>query len=188
MCSLHKRLKSETADLHEILDGSLSMGGFVRPGVYSRFLAMHASVLPDLENHLRNTVEYRSLDRWEDRFRTHALRDDLELMREPFPSGRQLSFSASPGTAAGIAYVVEGSRIGGTFLHRQLSDAYGDRIPASFLLHGKGCSYWPSFLKWLSERDATRTYQEAAVRSARKTFEYYLNVSKEQQQVEALCQ
>ncbi|MGV0910975.1 biliverdin-producing heme oxygenase [Martelella sp. FOR1707] len=162
-------LRNNTSDLHERLDRAVSRTPFASPQGYQRFLLMHARVLPEAERWLAAQPLYATLPG--DRLRTAALARDLDALALSMPAGDCVADNSS--SVAGLAYVLEGSRLGARYLLGQLAKA-GAPYPVAFLRHGEGEDHWKTFRVWLSAQPATQSAVATAVTSARALFDAYL--------------
>jgi len=169
-----ERLRAETAEAHEDLDRRHEGGQFVRMEDYGRFLEAQARIFPAAEDHLAASAEFRTLSDWSERLRAQALMSDLKALGRPDPTPIAFRFHDRPGVAAGIAYVLEGSRLGGKLIARKLEQAGLGDAPVAFLTQGADRRFWPSFTRWLESREADETYAEDAAAAARATFSLFL--------------
>jgi len=106
-----------------------------------------------------------------------ALQADLAGLGTPAISDPRAAGIDSPTSPRllGIAYVLEGSRLGAQYLAR---DAAASRDPVvhgnmRFLTHGMGRRLWPTFLDVLESRVDAAT-ADAAAQAARQTFDLFL--------------
>jgi len=172
-------LRAGTTHLHRRLDNAVSRQPFATRSGYGRFLLMHVRVLPSAERWLVRTAAFKSLPQFADRLRSAALLQDLEDLGLAVPEERDMSFLNDGLSAAGICYVLEGSRLGSAHLCSVLHKS-GTDFPTAFLRHGAGCGFWRSFLDWLAKQDESPAAAERAVRSAQQLFEAYLVALEEQ--------
>jgi heme oxygenase len=109
---------------------------------------------------------------WPSRRRSAVLQADLGGLAilapevAPTPLPRTLSGAEAPG----LLYVLEGSRLGGQVLLRQVLASPDPLVRgnAGFLQHGAGLRLWPSFATWLGTRPASD--HAAAIRGAQRAF------------------
>lgn len=163
-------LREATDASHRSLDAALSRFDLSDAGDYRRFLAIHAMVLPPLEGALARADFERSCRGWRDSGRGRALRKDLVgLGIEPVVL--RIVPRVSVAGAWGVAYVLEGSRLGGKILARRVA-AGGEPLAignARFL----SCASilpWPRFVERLEEALASRCDLGAAIEGARMAF------------------
>lgn len=164
------RLRAGTSEAHAALDRAHGGGDFPDLESYGVFLDSQARVFPAAEIALAASEEFRTMPDWRDRLRTPALMRDLARLDRPPPEPMALELDHRPGAAAGLAYVLEGSRLGGRLISRRLAVANLAGAPVEFITHGEDRRFWPSFMTWLSQRDADAAYAQAAVETARATF------------------
>ncbi len=74
------------------------------------------------------------------------------------------------GGAPGLLYVLEGSRLGGQVLLRQVLASPDPMVRgnARFLRHGEGLRLWSGFVAWLAARPMSES--EAAIQGALAAF------------------
>ena len=158
---VHAALRAATRDEHERLD--TMMGGFdlADRASYQDFLCAHAMALPAIETALDDAGFADRLEDWPERRRGAALAADLAALGGAMPE--PLVPPALSGTAAqwGAAYVIEGSRLGGKFLARQV----GADLPKAYLGAPQAGGGWRRFLDGL-DRAVTSPRQIAEAREA----------------------
>jgi heme oxygenase len=139
-------LRASTREAHETLDGLFGRFDLGVALDYSAFLTAHAMALPALEAALDEAGMATMLDDWTTRRRGPALAADLAALGAPFPDPLPVSALAGAPAAWGTAYVLEGSRLGGAMLSRQI----GDGLPRSYLGTAQAPGAWRTFLERLS--------------------------------------
>ena len=169
-------LRHATQALHARLDSRLPLG-FENPTLAD--YATHLCVLRDWHQAL---VPWLS--------RTASTAGSLTLLAQDiedcppcrFPAAYlqaadlALLLQADDGSEAfcwGIAYVLEGSRLGGQVLYRRLHERLAPH-PLRYLQHGTGGPSWPDTLKALRTQLASPSSQTAACRGAVAAFELLL--------------
>ena len=167
---LHACLKAGTAAWHERVDASLSRLDLARGEDYARFLSLHERTTLPIEHELEDAGIGQVLADWPARRRSAALLADMEVMRIPH-SALRLDMGPLRGLAqlAGAAYVLEGSRLGGRILARQVAEGY----PAAFLSHGAEARLWGSFLDWMDTLQLSPRETGEAVETAKHVFRLY---------------
>jgi len=171
----HRALRDATAGAHDRVDAAF--GGFDltdRTG-YRAFLMAHAEVVLPLEAALPGE---RVVADWPERKRGHLLREDLALLRHagenrgPEPQATS-SITLGPGfhrddvhSVAGTLYVLEGSRLGGRFLARQLPLGF----PRAYLDAHQRAGAWQALLQRLDGLLRDVTALDAALVAADATF------------------
>lgn len=100
--------------------------------------------------------------------RLGLLRDDMAALDAPWPEPLPLANDDAPGFGWGVAYALEGSRLGGAMLSRQV----GDGFPTGYLgaVHGRG--EWKAFQHALDRAAAEggQGWLDDAVQGARSAF------------------
>ncbi len=164
---LHAQLRAATSGLHEAVERGFAHLDLAEPADYARFLALQAAAILPLEAALDQAGIAGLLPDWAARRRADALLGDLATLGDP--KRPLLTFAARPGgEAMGVAYVLEGSRLGGAILARRLPAG----APDGFLRHGRQQGLWPGFLARLAmlpEQEA-----EAAETGACRAFRLFL--------------
>ncbi|MGD1877761.1 MAG: biliverdin-producing heme oxygenase [Kiloniellaceae bacterium] len=176
---LRSVLRAATAPDHARLDRAVSTLDLSVPQDYRDFLQLHAAVLLPLERWLVDNAVADDLPDWPERSRGAALLDDLgNLQMQPATACslsfdlRPFSFDNSLAVKAGMLYVLEGSRLGGRLLLRQVQ-AGPAGFPTAFLEHGVETKLWPSFTVWLARLPREEGFVTAAVASAQAVFLLY---------------
>lgn len=80
---------------------------------------------------------------WPQRRRRQALAADLAELGVPFPDVEPSTLPDDPAAITGALYVIEGSRLGGRFLARQV----GEGLPRRYLSPGERPPSWPALLE-----------------------------------------
>ncbi|WP_158285663.1 biliverdin-producing heme oxygenase [Pseudohoeflea suaedae] len=175
---LLERLRAETAEAHDELDSAHDGGAFAGLAAYGRFLEAQARIFPVAEAALAASGEYRTLPDWDRRFRADALIADLATLGIAPPQSMPFELQDRPGAATGLAYVLEGSRLGGKLIARKLAQAGLHDAPTSFIAHGADQRFWQSFTAWLANRHPDEAFGDAAVASARTAFALFLEATR----------
>lgn len=171
------RLKSATDPVHKRLDADLSGFDLSDVAQYGRFLLVQARALPPIEDALaaaddRSGFDVSSFGRAPAR-RSEALFADLEGLSVAPPA--PLSIEPFGGAEAwGVAYVLEGSRLGGRVLARRAVEGGHDRVASNmrFLAATPSVS-WRGFLERMEEALATVQDVERATVGARMAFDAF---------------
>ena len=141
-------LRSATVSCHDRVDAAFSVFDLAGAYGYAAFLAAQAAALIPVEQAIEEAGIEAVLPDWKQRTRRLALcRDLARLGQSPAPS---VIFVAPDGPAAmlGMAYVLEGSRLGGAVLLRRVLGG-PHPMPSTateYLRHGAGSGLWQSFL------------------------------------------
>lgn len=157
----HAALRSRTRADHEAVDAAFAHHDLGDRDGYAGFLTTHARVLPALEAALDPAAR---LDGWTGR--TGALLADLHALDLPVPA--PLPVHLPPGDAArwGAIYVLEGSRLGGLFLARQV----GEGLPKAYLSAAHRQGGWQHILAAIEDAAQGPDWLEDAVHGARQAF------------------
>jgi heme oxygenase (biliverdin-IX-beta and delta-forming) len=156
----HKALRAATAEAHERVDAAFAGFDLADRESYARFLQAHAEVVWPLEA----TVPGEQLTPdWEARKRGALIREDLAFLRDVAPQDTPAMPAPAPtdwdlASLAGTLYVLEGSRLGGKFLARQLPPDF----PRAYLDSDQPAEKWRNLL----DRIDTILYDAAALQSA----------------------
>lgn len=163
--SFVQMLRLATAADHQAVDDRY--GGFRLDDAadYRAFLQAHARALPAVEAVLRGDPD---LPAW--RPRTGLLAGDLSAIGGAMP--RSLRFDAPTSAARwGALYVIEGSRLGGQLLARNVPAG----LPSTYLSARHLPGEWRTLLATIEAQAAAEsdTWREAAVHGARACFALY---------------
>ena len=164
-----ERLRDATSAAHRDLDAQLSSFDLTEFSGYRRFLWASAGALLPLEAALMDAGVTRLFPDWPERARSAAILADLDRLG----SAVDVSVPVKPLTRSGVMgtmYVLEGSRLGATFLLKIAADAGDPRIAeaTAYLRHGAGQRLWQSFLSRLAREPSCD--EDEAVDSARAAF------------------
>jgi len=171
---LRQQLKDATADAHRELDRAYSAFDLVTVSGYRQFLEASAAALLPLEAMLARAGVGQIMTDWPQRSRSAAIRNDLRLV-----DGRcealELDGMLSRHGVLGVAYVLEGSRLGAKVLLARLAAADHRILGASaYLRHGSGLPLWRDFLALLAhEEPATQRELAEAIDGARFAFNMF---------------
>lgn len=159
-------LRETTRAAHERVDAAFARFDLADRDRYAAMLVAHARALPAAEAAMAGDA---TLPDW--RPRTPLLVADLsDLDRDP-PPVLPLTVPGGQAGLAGLAYVVEGSRLGGVLLARQV----GEGLPCRYLsaAHRKG--EWRALLGWLDRAETAggAAWIEAALAGAAAGFALY---------------
>ncbi len=170
--SMRQLLRDATREAHRRVDACFGRFDLASPRGYRDFLAVHGAVLPGCEASLEASGAAVLIADWPRRRRAAALLDDLAHVGAAGSTHPTALRRLSPAELFGIAYVLEGSRMGGAVLARQV-EANMDpdcRVATRYLRHGAGQGLWPSFLAALEASDPVRADPDAVVAAASATF------------------
>lgn len=149
---LRALLRQATSDAHRRLDTGWGNHDFAKRQDYEAFLAAMAAALVLLEADLDLAAPGAVPPDWSERRRSGAILTDLAALGRPAPPAPTSARAPARAEAAGMLYVLEGSRLGGQLLlRRTLASSDPDvRDNTRFLRHGEGRRLWPSFTAWLA--------------------------------------
>ena len=191
MPDVRKALQTATAHLHAEVDSALPLAS---PTATLTDYREHLTVLLDWMTGLQPA--HPALSGWLDTHRERLQRDldvcaallpddpcaapveTLPARLEAAPAGVMAPAAAAGNTAGdwGVAYVIEGSQLGGQVMYRRLAEALAPH-PLGYL-RGAGSANgrtWPAFLADLRLHVITPVQQEAACRGAVQAFESLLH-------------
>ena len=128
MADVHAILRRETRAEHDRVDAAFSRFGLSGPD-YARFLAAQARAYQPVEAALEDTVVARVVPGWRAHRRADALRADLAALGMRAVASLAAPSLPTDAHALGAWYVLEGSRLGGALLARQVAPG----LPRAFL-------------------------------------------------------
>lgn len=165
-------LRAATDAAHRRLDAGFAAHDLTRRDDYGTFLsAMHGPFL-QIEAWLDGADPADLPPDWPARRRSDALNADLRALAIAAPDAvlAPLAPTLAGAEAPGLLYVLEGSRLGGQVLLRQVLASPDPvvRENARFLRHGTGTRLWPSFVAWLCTRPTDG--HADAIRGAQRAF------------------
>ena len=163
-------LRSITANAHARLDAQLGALDLASLAGYRLFLEASAAALLPLEADLTAARVAEIFPDWELRSRKAAILSDLVRIggqMEPLPFRHPLDF----GGVLGTMYVLEGSRLGARVLLNTVKHSTDPQVlhATTFLRHGAGHHFWPSFLAVL-ESQAAADHEASAIDGAVRAF------------------
>lgn len=159
-------LRDATGAAHEAVDAAFGAHDLAVPGAYRRFLLAHARALPVAERAMAALPFARTLPT-----RAPLLEADLADLDVAAPEPLTFAPGDDEATLWGVLYVVEGSRLGGALLARQVPPD----LPCRYLgaVHGSG--QWRAIRAGLDEAAAGEDADWTArmVAGALATFSLY---------------
>lgn len=172
--SLRSTLRSGTAEAHARLDACFGRLDLQKLSDYSRFLTAQAAALLPLETALLASGVERLFPDWASRARSQALRADIACLGGRPPVVPPLP-RLEPDAMLGIAYVLEGSRLGARFLLRRVLRSPDRRVAGNtaFLSHGAGSDLWQTFLDMLEREGRALRDTTMAIAAARRAFSLF---------------
>ena len=170
------QFRQETASLHKKLDQSINQYSIQSSFGYRRFLTIHAAIIPSVEVWLQSQPDFKTMPDWEHRPRARALFDDMTKLGIKNSPAANMSFLNDTSSVFGICYVLEGSRLGSSYLKSLVKSSVSSNA-TSFLDHGQGSPYWKTYLAWLEQKDYSASVAERAAEDAKNLFQAYLDIS-----------
>jgi len=170
MLAVRTRLRAATAPAHAEVDQIFSRFDLSSQAGYRDFLAAHAEALLPVEAWLDSHAPGVIAD-WPSRRRAQFLADDLAVLGLTTPTAAAAPFTSisHPAAVIGILYVVEGSRLGGRVLARQVPSD----LPATYLSPHPNAPSWPGLMQRLDEIVRDEISEEIAIAAALQTFERF---------------
>jgi heme oxygenase (biliverdin-IX-beta and delta-forming) len=201
--SVHKALREATADAHAAVDAAFAGFDLTDRADYARFLRAHAEVVLPLEADLPGA---RVTADWDSRKRGGLLREDLAQLPKPAPTSRHPRAGGDPESQAassltldprlrgddrqestwtnaqiaGTLYVLEGSRLGGKFLARQLPLGF----PRAYLDADQRAEKWQQLLSAIDSLLRDPAAFGTAVEAAFGTFAAFERSASQWREVE----
>jgi heme oxygenase len=163
------RLRAATKANHEAVDAAFGRFQLTDAAAYGAFLTAHARALPAVEAALADIPGIPPL-----RPRTPLLRDDLSGLGVPTPEPLPLPIPTDSATAFGMAYVIEGSRLGGGMLARQVPAG----LPHAYLAATHLSGEWRAFGQALDAAAGDDAWTERAIAGARHIFDLYAEAAR----------
>ncbi|MFV0623426.1 biliverdin-producing heme oxygenase [Sphingomonas sp. ac-8] len=176
---LSKRLRDQTQDTHQRLDGTImAADAFATREGYARFVAMQWLFHRDIEALYRHPALATSVPDLATRSRIEAIERDLADLGQPLPA-TDAPPRFAPGEPVDVAqalgwlYVAEGSNLGAALLRKEaaklgLSDAHGARHLAP-TAEGPA-EHWRRFTARLDAALETEAEERRAVAGAEAAF------------------
>lgn len=159
-----QQLRAATAADHDSVDAAFGGFDLADRADYGRFLTAHGRALPAVEAALRGAAGLPEL-----RPRAPLIARDLAALGLAMPTPLPFSLAPSLATQFGAAYVIEGSRLGGGVLVRQVDPA----LPRAYLSATHLAGEWRAFLAGLERAAEGPHWIAAAIMAASATFALY---------------
>ena len=169
---IRETLKAATAPAHRALDECLGQFDLTTIAHYRRFLQASAAALLPLEQALERAGVAGMVDDWAERRRSEAIRADVAALHGSIaPVALSMPALDRP-SVLGALYVLEGSRLGASYLLRVVAASADPRARGAtrYLRHGAGKGLWRSFLGQLAQEPVTSSNQVRMIASAREVF------------------
>jgi len=162
-------LRAATAAEHARVDTLFSRYDLRTPDGYGRFLKAQAAAFLPVEAALDEAGTERWLCDWPKRRRGMLLEADLRDMGITVPEPLPPPAIVDAGSAMGCAYVLEGSRLGGAVLKRDLPVD----VPRRFLDAHQEPGSWRKLLANMDSLLYEAAQIDAAVGTAKEVFERF---------------
>lgn len=146
---------------------------------YTQFLCVHARVVPALEQALERAGIEGLLPDWSARNRSNLLELDLRDLGSSTPHPLPAPTFGTEAELWGAAYVLEGSKLGGSFLVKQVPD----HLPSRYLAHmgPKG-----AIRQFMDQLDGITVDEDKAVEAASHVFSLFRTAVEKQWSLRAL--
>ncbi|WP_343527949.1 biliverdin-producing heme oxygenase [Sphingomonas sp.] len=157
-------LRDRTGPAHEAVDAAYGRYRLDDRESYAAFLIAHARALPAVEAWLADRAiafPWRS--------RREALAADLAVLGRPMPDPLPFALPDDDAAGWGALYVIEGSRLGGVMLARQVEEG----LPRRYLESGFGPGEWRQFRQALDAAAVDQAWIARAVTAAEQVFALY---------------
>lgn len=165
-----QHIRAATATDHDAVDAAFGMVDFTDAASYGSFLMAHARALPAVEEALAGCTTLPPL-----RPRWPLLAADLRALALDAPALLPFGAPASAAAAFGVAYVFEGSRLGGGMLARRV----GKTLPTGYLGATHRPGEWRLLLAALDQSATGEDWIAEASAAARATFDLYRRAASE---------
>lgn len=174
--SLRTHLRTETAQLHALVDNRFRSRLFQSHDGYANFLTVSASAILPIENALEAANVAATFPDWAQRARSSALQADLAALSLPVPEATSAFEVRSKAAQFGILYVLEGSRLGAKAILHAIEKAPSPigRSAQRYLSHGIGQPFWQTFLTRLDASFEANRNADEVIEGARSTFRMFL--------------
>ena len=159
-------LRSGTAEEHQRVDALFTRFDLGDIFDYRRFIRGQAAAFLPLEARLDAAGASAIVPDWDERRRSHLIRQDLAALGEPIPVPPADLPPMSEAAQLGAIYVLEGSRLGGKYLLRAVPEAF----PRRFLSSRQAPGAWRKLLELIDDKLYGSEDQYAALAAARDAF------------------
>jgi heme oxygenase len=159
---LRARLRAATADDHRRTEAGFAAALADFPDSYGDFLTAHAMAFPAIGQALAAALDWQP---WRDRWRDLAA--DLAALDLDTPRALTLPPATSAAEALGMAYVLEGSRLGSALLLKSVPAG----LPRAYLAGGSDRAPWVRLQVLLGAADPAD--EAAAIAGARAAFQAF---------------
>lgn len=163
--SVRATLRAATRDAHDRLDAAFSRYDLSSVDGYRRFLSRQAAAHLPVEAALEAAGAGTVISDWPHRRRGDQLRADLADLGAETIEEQVFAGFDTPAEMLGGLYVLEGSRLGGAVLERQVSNG----LPRRFLTQGSSLA-WRTLLDVVETKLTSPSEIAGAVAGARSVF------------------
>ncbi len=165
-------LREATAACHDRVDAAFSSFDLATPDGYSTFLAAQAAALIPIEQAIEGAGIDAVLPDWKQRTRRMALCRDLENLGIVPPPSVVFVAPDCPAAMLGMAYVLEGSRLGSAVLMQRVLSGPHTILSTTteYLRHGAGTGLWQSFLVTIEAAGFVASDLEKMTSAAKAVF------------------
>ncbi len=173
-------LRELTRAEHARVDSLYSRFSLDTPSGYASFLLAQGAAYCSIEAELDRSGVERWIDDWPARSRRDLLLADLTELGVQAPGSDWDRRLERPSEMLGAAYVLEGSRLGGRLLARQLYPG----APRRFLDAAGPPAAWPRLLSLLNRNLVSPTELEAAASAAKDCFRCFERAAQQNEEPE----
>jgi heme oxygenase len=163
--SAHQHLRAATRAAHDRVDAHFAGYDLAEARQYRDFLLAHAVAFIPAEQAIEDAGG-NAIPGFEGSRRSDALLEDLSDLGLKLPQSKTFRALQTWPEVLGSAYVLEGSRLGGAVLVRQV----GADLPRRFLSARPPGGHWRAFVAYLDQHLADERAIADATRSALETF------------------
>lgn len=176
MSTIREMLRAEGGALHQQVDAAFGRYALQTRPDYTAFLQAHAQALIGLEDLLERSGIQRLLPDWPERRRTQALGADLQRLHADQPEAVVIQRLLDEGECWGVAYVLEGSRLGSRLLDRHAGESPDDAVrdARAYLGHVPPQGAWPAFLARLDTAGGDASLHPGMLAGQRLAFDVFL--------------
>jgi heme oxygenase len=163
--SVRFALRDATSRWHARVDAIYSKANLADRSGYGRFLSAQAAAHIPVEKGLESSGIATILTDWPSRRRSALIREDLDMLGLPLPSLEPEPYLKGVPALLGAAYVLEGSRLGGTVLKRSVAAG----LPTLFLSTNRPTA-WRDLIAIIDTRLTGQDDLDAATEAACSIF------------------
>jgi heme oxygenase len=169
--SIHETLRAATRASHEALDASFGSLDMRDEGDFQRFLAAHFIGLAPLFPHYRAFVTEELAFPAPDF--PGMLHSDLAANGMSAAALPAVTQQQQPASAAGIAYVLAGSRLGLAMIRKRGYWGSEAGRTSAYMEDSEGIAVWRGLTAWMAAQTPTLEEREAMCTSATQAFDVF---------------